>query len=103
MLSMTVFLAPLMFIGAFVAKIAGILGFIPSMLEGLGSVSLQAQHYSEAIKSGVSNEPQEFGLLVYQLHPSPKESVPVPSTQSASTTGIMQAQHIVLAVKSSSS
>ena len=103
MLSMTVFLAPLMFIGAFAAKIAGILGFIPSMLEGLGSVSLQAQHYSEAIKSGVSKEPQEFGLLVYQLHPSPKESMPVPSTQSASTTGIMQAQHIVLAVKSSSS
>ena len=71
MLSMTVFLAPLMFIGAFVAKIAGILGFIPSMLAGLGSVSLHAQHYSEAMKSKVSKEPQEFGLLVYQLHPSP--------------------------------
>jgi pantothenate kinase len=103
MLSMTVFLAPLMFIGAFVAKIAGILGFIPSMLEGLGSVCLQAQHYSEATNSGVSKDPQEFGLLVYQWHPSPKESVPVPSTHSASTCGVIQAQHIVLAVKSSSS
>ena len=100
---MTVFLAALIFIGVFVAKIAGILGFIPSKLEGLGSVSLHAQHYSEATKSGVSKEPQEFGLLVYQSHPSPKESVPVPSMQSASTCGVMHAQHMVLAVKSSSS
>ena len=103
MLSMTVFLAALRFIGAFVAKTTGILGFIASMLRGLGSVSLQAQHYSEATKSGVSNEPQAFGLLVYQSHPSPKESLPVPLTQSSSTCGIMHAQHIVLAVKSSSS